>query len=131
MHRLILLTFILWSILPAKDIHPVATIEVSGLVSDFVKEKGYLYVATDAGIVDVIDLSSRKIIRQIHLPDIASVQDGSVPARIHAIDRYKGKTLLVTSAANAYKEVWIEENGKLKKIIDSERHIMCISHNII
>ena len=124
MHRLVFLIFLLWSTLFAKDIHPVATIEVSGLVSDFVEDKGYLYVATDVGIVDVIDLSSRKIVRQIILPPLETLQNGKIPSRIHAIDRYHNKTLLITSAPNAYREVWIEENGKLKKIIDSDQHIM-------
>ena len=124
MYRSLLILFLLFSSLSAKDIHPVETIEVSGLVSDFVEDSGYLYVATDAGIVDVIDLSSRKIVRQILMPSIDSVQNGKVPSRIHAIDRYQDKTLLVTSASNAYREVWIEQNGKLKKIIGSDKHIM-------
>ncbi|AKF24829.1 nitrate reductase [Sulfurovum lithotrophicum] len=124
MFRFATLLFLLLSTTWAKDISPVATIEVSGLVSDFVEDHGYLYVATDAGIVDVIDLSSQKIVRQIILPPLETVQNGKVPSRIHAIDRYQNKTLLVTSASNAYREVWIEQNGHLRKIIGSDQHIM-------
>ncbi|OQX49668.1 MAG: nitrate reductase [Epsilonproteobacteria bacterium 4484_20] len=118
------LAILLLSVLQGKDISPIAKIEVSGIVSDFVEDQGYLYVATDVGIVDIIDLSSRKIIKQIVLPPLVSAQDGEIPARIHTIDRFRNKTLLVTSAPNAYREVWIEENGQLKKIIDAQQRIM-------
>jgi WD40 repeat protein len=124
MYKHFLFIFIFLSVLFAKDILPIAKIEVSGIVSDFVEDRGYLYVATDVGIVDIIDLSSRKIVKQIVLPPLISAQDGEIPARIHAIDRHNNKTLLVTSAANAYREVWIEENGRLKKIIDAQKRIM-------
>ncbi len=118
------LAILLLSVLQGKDISPIAKIEVSGIVSDFVEDQGYLYVATDVGIVDIIDLSSRKIIKQIVLPPLLSAQDGEIPARIHTIDRFRNKTLLVTSAPNAYREIWIEENGQLKKIIDAQQRIM-------
>jgi len=124
MYKLFFLAVLLPSLLYTKDITPIAKIEVSGLVSDFVEDQGYLYVATDVGIVDIIDLSTQKIVRQIILPPLHSAQDDEIPARIHAIDRYKNKTLLVTSAPNAYREVWIEENGQVKKIIDATQHIM-------
>ena len=111
-------------LLMATEIQPLATIEVSGLVSDMVEENGYLYVATDNGSVDIIDLAEQKIIRQIHFDTIHRSDGSATPARIHAIDRYGGKTLMVTSAPNAYRHVWVEENGTLIKVIDASRNLM-------
>ncbi len=108
----------------AVEIKPIATIEVSGLVSDMAEENGYLYVATDNGSVDIVDLATQKIVRQIHFAPILRSDGGYTPARIHAIDRYKGKTLMVTSAPNAYRNVWVERNGTLSKVIDASRNLM-------
>jgi len=108
----------------ADSISPIAKIKVSGLVSDIVEERGYLYVATDNGVVDIIDLASQKIVRQIHFDPIERSGDISTPARVHSIDRFRGKTLMVTSAPNSYRHVWIEQNGILTKIIDAGKRKM-------
>lgn len=123
MLKLLVSTLLLMSMIHAKDIKPVATLKVSGLVSDFVVEGNLLYVGTDAGVVDVIDLFTQKTVSQIHLPSITSLQ-GEVPSRIHAIDRYQGKTLLVSSASNSYRNIWIHNGTKLTKIIDEKKHLM-------
>ena len=108
----------------AKNIKPIVTIETSGLVSDFVEDGGYLYVATDAGVVDIIDLSSQKIVKQINFEPMETSTGEYVPTRIHSIDRFQGKTLFVTSDISAYRNVWIDNGKKLKKIIDIEKHMM-------
>jgi len=107
-----------------EEISPIATIKASGLVSDIAEENGYLYVGTDAGVVDIIDLTSRKIIRKIHFDPIVRSETLQTPVRIHAIDRFRGRTLMVTSAANAYRHVWVEEDGHLKKVIDASARKM-------
>ena len=124
MYRTVLIFLLLLSPVYTKDISPITTIETSGIVSDFVEDKGYLYVATDAGIVDIIDLSRQKIVKQIKFAPLQTAQGDTVPARVHCIDRLNGKTLMVTSAINAYRNVWIDDGRKLKKIIDSKQHMM-------
>ena len=124
MHKILIALLVSFSTLHAKNIPPVASIKVSGLVSDFVKDGNYLYVATDAGSVDIIDLFTREIVKQIRLEPIKTVRGDLVPTRIHSIDRFQGKTLLVTSGASAYRNVWIDDGKVLKKIIDEEKHFM-------
>ena len=117
MYKLLSIFILSYSLLEAKEIKAVAIFEVSGIVSDFVKDGDFLYVATDSGIVDIINLLSKKIENKIYLEDIHT--------RIHSIDRFQGKTLLVTSAKNAYRNVWIHDDVKgLKKIIDQEKKLM-------
>ena len=108
----------------AKNISPITTIEASGIVSDFVEDAGYLYVATDAGVVDIIDLSSQKIVKHINIEPIKISTGEYVPARIHSVDRFQGKTLLVTSGISAYRNVWIDDGKDLKKIIDEKKRMM-------
>ena len=87
----------------AKDIKPIATLPVSGLVSDFVEDDGLLYVATDAGVVEVIDLFTQKVVNQIHFKPMKTFMGDFVPVRVHSVDRFQGKTLLVTSGSSAYR----------------------------
>ncbi len=124
MHKTLMALLVLFSTLHAKDITPIASIKVSGLVSDFVKDGDYLYVATDAGSVDIIDLYTREMVKQIHLEPLKNVMGDLVPARIHSVDRFQNKTLLVSSGISAYRNVWIDDGSVLKKIIDEEKHLM-------
>jgi len=125
MHKSIIALLILYSsTLYTKEIHPITTIEASGLVSDFVEDAGYLYVATDAGVVDIIDLSSQKIVKQINFEPMETSTGEFIPTRIHSVDRFQGKTLLVSSDISAYRNVWIDDGNDLKKVIDKKRHLM-------
>ena len=125
MYKILLIILLLIKVtLIAKDITPVTTIKTSGIVSDFVEDKGYLYVATDVGIVDIIDLITQKIVRQIKFKPILGTNGELIHVHIYAIDRFKNKTLFVTSGKNAYRNVWISNGNVLKKIIDESKHIM-------
>ena len=125
MYKSIIIFLILFtSTVYTKEIHPITTIEASGLVSDFVEDAGYLYVATDAGVVDIIDLSTQKIVKQIHFEPMQISTGEYIPTRIHSVDRFKGETLLVTSGISAYRNVWIDDGKDLKKIIDEKKHMM-------
>jgi len=117
------------STLYTKDILPIATLKTSGLVSDFVEDDGYLYIGTDAGVVDVIDLFTQKKVKQITFKPMTTLMGDSVPVRIYSVDRREGKTLLVTSGISAYRNVWIHDekkpdNQQLTKIIDEKKHLM-------
>jgi len=124
MHNIFIVLFLLITVNYAKDIKPVATLQTSGLVSDFVEDDGLLYVATDAGVVDIIDLFSQQIVSQITFEPLQTLMGDTVPVRINSIDRYKGKTLLVTSGISAYRNVWIHDGNTLNKIIDEKKHLM-------
>ena len=119
-----ILLLLLINTLYARDIKPITTIKTSGLVSDFVEDNGYLYVATDEGTVDIIDLSKQEIVRKIHLPDLLTARGLVIPARVHCVDRSQGKTLLVSSGMSAYRNIWIDDEGKLEKIIDEKKQMM-------
>ena len=125
MYKTIIAFLTLYSItLYAKNISPIVTIEASGLVSDFVEDAGFIYVATDAGVVDIIDLSSQKIVKQISFEPMKISTGEYIPIRVHSVDRFQGKTLLVTSGISAYRNVWIDDGKDLKKIIDEKKHLM-------
>ena len=124
MYKIILTFTLLFSTIHAKDLFPIAKIEASGLVSDFVEDNGLLYVATDAGSVDIIDLSTQKIVDKIMIEPLITGRGDLVPARIHSVDRFKGKTLFVSSGKNAYRNVWIHDGIRLQKIVEEKQQIL-------
>ncbi len=129
MYKITLIFFLLFTTSYTKDIKPIATLTVSGLVSDFVEDAGLLYVATDAGAVDIIDLYTQKIVSQIHFKPMKTMMGDEVPVRVHSIDRYRKKTLLVTSGISGYRNVWIHDvkkplHKRLTQIIDETKHLM-------
>ncbi len=124
MYKILFLVLIGFGNIYAKDIYPVATVEASGIVSDFIEENGLLYVATDAGCIDIIDLTTQKVVRKITIAPLKTAMGEFVPARIHSIDRFEGKTLFTSSGESAYRNVWIDDGVNLKKIVDEKEHIM-------
>ena len=92
-----------------------------GLVNDFVIEKNIIYIANDAGTVDIFDLKTQKIINQIVLDPITSSRRQLLTPNILSVDCLNGKVLMVSTGVEAYKNVWIYENHQLKKIIGEDK----------
>ena len=94
-----------------------------GLVNDFVVEKNIIYIANDAGTVDIFDLKTQKIINQIVLDPITSSRRQLIAPNILSVDCLNGKVLMVSTGVEAYKNVWVYENHQLKKIIGEEKKL--------
>lgn len=122
LHLLTLLT-LLNSHLLSKEITPAFTLQSRGLVSDFVLDGSKLYVANDEGSVEIFDFLNRKKVDEIFLPPINSLIDGLVPAKILSVDRNNNQTLIVSSAQDGYRDVWLHDGVKLKQLISTKRKI--------
>jgi len=109
--------------LEAKNISPIYRLHATGVVSDFVIDADKLYVATDRGTVDIFDLRTHKIIEQIIIAPLTTVRGEVIPARIHSVDRLNGKTLLLSSGKNTFRNVWIYENHTLRQIVDETKEL--------
>ena len=94
-----------------------------GLVNDFVVKNNIIYIANDAGTVDIFDLKTRKIINQIVLNPITSSRRQLLPPNILSVDYLNGKVLMVSTGLEAYKNVWIYENHQLTKIIGEDKKL--------
>jgi len=111
---------LLLSALEAKDIHPAHKFKAIGYVSDFVVADNKLYAAGDEGVVTVFDLKTKKPIETISLQPIETTLGELQAPRILSIDYYNGKLLLVSIGKGLFRNVWIYENHKLKKIISED-----------
>ncbi len=89
----------------------------SGLVYDFVIDGSKLYVANDEGSVEVFDLNEQKLVDEIFIKPTFSTKGEWVTSKIISVDRYKGKTLIVSTTANGYRNIWLHDGKKSKNII--------------
>ena len=104
----------------SREISPAFTFQSRGLVNDFVIDDGKLYVANDEGSVEVFDVVLQKRVAEISIMPNKSVVDGWVNAKILSVDRFEGKTLIVSTADNGYRNVWLHDGFKLKQLISKK-----------
>ncbi len=116
----LLILLLLFFTLSAKEISPLHTFKAIGYVSDFIVTNNKLFAASDEGIVTIFDLQSKKIVDIIKVEPIVTDSGELQPPRLLSIDYHKGKLLLVSIGKDFYRNVWIYENHRLKKIIGQE-----------
>ncbi|MEA2110592.1 MAG: WD40 repeat domain-containing protein [Campylobacterota bacterium] len=115
---------LLFTAIQAKDITPTFRMHASGVVTDFVIDGTRLYAGTDMGRVDIFDLNSKKIVSQITLEPILTGRGELVPPRVQSVDRFNGKTLIVSAGTKAFRNVYVHENGVLTKTIDESKELV-------
>ncbi len=121
--KLYLLISLLLNSLYAKDIQPFSSFYSVGFVNDFVIKGNTLYVGNDMGIVDIFNIKTTKIIKQISLPPLTSSMNKIIPADILSVDYLDGKLLILSVGKNSFRNVWIYENNTLKQIINEEKKL--------
>jgi len=94
-----------------------------GLVNDFVVNKNIIYIANDAGTVDVFDLTTGKLVNQIMIDLVTNRMKTLVSPNVISVDYLNGKLLIVTIGIDAHRNVWTYENFELKKIIGEDKKL--------
>ena len=106
-----------------KEITPAFTMTSRGLVSDFVLDGTKLYVANDEGSVEIFDIAQRKKVGEIFIMANQTATGEWVNAKILSVDRFKGRTLIVSSGKNGYRNVWLHDGKKLKQLISTKKKL--------
>jgi len=92
-----------------------------GLVNDFVLDGALLYVGNSEGSVEVFDIQQRKKVDEIFIEPMKTLNDDWVNVKILSVDRYNGKTLIVSTAKDGYRNIWIDDGKKLKLLIGVDK----------
>jgi len=121
--KYIILISIIFNCTYAKDIKPAFILKSKGIVNDFVIDQAKLYVANDMGSIEIFDLYKQKLIDEIFLKPLKTDRGDYIYAKIISVDRYKGKTLFVSTTTQGYRDVWIHDGAKLKNIISSKKKL--------
>lgn len=116
-----LLLLLLFTIaLYAKDIAPDWSLTAKGGVVDaFIKEKS-LYIATDAGSVEIFDLETKKRTELITLPQIKDFMGDAIDSKIYSVDTFDGAVLILSQDNGGFRRIDIYKEGKLEHIITKE-----------
>ncbi len=125
MRKLLLITLFITS-LYSSYIMPIAKYKSSGSVIDIIVKDTKLYSATSAGVVDIFDIKTRKIIKQIKVPKIKDFMGDNINSKIFSIDILHQKILILSQAPRGYRNLFINVNNKNKNIIN-ETDMLAIS----
>jgi len=121
LYKLFLTLTLLHLHLSAKEIKPAFVMKSKGLVNDFVLDGALLYVGNSEGSVEVFDIQQRKKVDEIFIEPMKTLNDDWVNVKILSVDRYNGKTLIVSTAKDGYRNIWIDDGKKLKLLIGVDK----------
>lgn len=98
-------------------------ISLEGAITDAVYRDGFLYVSTEFGKVYKIHFLSGRVDDVIELPRISDFMGNNIPPKVFSVDvSPDGRRLLIVSQSDGgYGDVYIYEEGIIKKIVDLGR----------
>ncbi len=114
------LLFILTSLLAEKFQMPSKEFTCSGAVTDMVVQKKTLYVATDAGAVDVFDIKSTKLLYSIKIDKITDFMGDEIDSKIYSVDVLDKSVLILSQAPKGFRQLHVYEAGQLEMIISNK-----------
>ncbi|MBU0721407.1 WD40 repeat domain-containing protein [bacterium] len=116
---LVLLSSLLFS---AKIQEPAAQFKSSGGVVDIVYRDNKLYSATNAGCVDIFDLGTQTLVKQIKVDKITDFIGDKIDSKVYSVDVIEDKTLILSQAAKGFTRVHIHSNDTTELLIpDSQK----------
>lgn len=125
MRKIILITIFFTSLF-SSNIMPTAKYKSSGAVVEIIINNEKLYSATAAGVIDIFDIKSKKIIKQIHVPKIKDFMGDEVNSKVFSIDILNKNLLILSQAPSGYTNIFIHKNEKNINIIN-ETNMMAIA----
>ncbi len=123
MRVLFLLSFMVLSLFGAKPIMPVSHYSASGSVVDMIVHDGAIYCSTDASSVDIIDLKSKKMLRQIKVDKVKDFMGDLVDAKVYSVDVIEEKILILSQAEQGFRRLYINQADKNTLIIDTDAQL--------
>ena len=117
MKIVLLVTLMISSLFSMNIIMPTSDFKADGAVTDIVYNDAKLYAATSAGVVNIFDIKSKKIVQSISVKKIKDFMGDEINAKIYSVDILGTKILLLSQGLKGYRELSIYENKKLTKVI--------------
>ncbi len=104
---------------------PHASIEVEGNVVEIVVKGDRLYVATDAGKLEIYDWKKRKLLNEIKFKNIHDFMGDEIAPKVFGVDvdRSGKRLIIMVQDEEGERILYMKENGKLKTLLDKKAHI--------
>lgn len=104
----------------AHDLLPYSSIDTNGEVIDMSVKNQKIYATTDSGKVDIFDLETKKMIKEIKFKKIKDLFGDLNDVRVFSVDVSADKILLASQGEKGFSRVYLYYNDKLHKIFDEE-----------
>jgi len=108
--------FSLDTITPSKIYH------INGSVMDSVYKNNKIYASTNSGVIDIVDMNTNKIIKEIKIPKIKDFMGDMIDNHVTSIDVIGDTLLIVAQAQHGKNEIFIYKDN-LKKTISVEKKL--------
>ncbi len=102
----------------AVDILPKSSMTTNGEVIDMIVKNGKIYATTDNGKVDIFDIKSKKLVKEIKFKKIKDFFGDMNNPRVFSVDTSGKDILLASQGTKGFSRVFIYENDKLHKLFD-------------
>jgi len=111
------------SLFAAKPVMPISSYSASGAVVDMVVHNGAIYCSNDASGVDIIDLKSKKIVKQIKVDKIKDFMGDLVDAKVYSVDVMGEKILMLSQAEQGFRRLYIHKANVNELVIDIDAQL--------
>ncbi len=118
MKILYLLCCMVLTLSAVENLKPDFSLKASGNVQAMVHHKDLLYTATSNSSVEIFDLTIKALVRKIEIPYIKDFMGDKIPSKIYSLDVNNEKIVFISEGKKGYRDLWLENNGTLNKIID-------------
>ena len=102
----------------AIDIIPQQTIDANGEIIDLMVKNKKIYATTDSGKVDIFDLQSKKLLKEIKFKKIKDIFGDLNNVRVFSVDIIDNTILLATQGTRGFSRVYLYYDNKLHKLFD-------------
>ncbi len=102
----------------ATDITPMKILTTNGEVIDLIIKNNNIYATTDNGKVDIYDLKTNKLTKEINFPKIKDFFGDMNNPRVFSVDVNGEDILLASQGTKGFSRVFIYRNDKLHKLFD-------------
>jgi len=128
----LLIVIMITTLFGGKLLEPTAIYKVSkGLVTDLLYEKPLLYVATDAGVVDIFNTNNRELVQTIKLSMIKDFMGDDVESKIFALDMLEKELLILSQDSGGYSRVALYDGEKLHYMITNKERLNIIEAKFV
>lgn len=128
---LFILIFCVFNLFAIENLTPNKIFKSSGTVQSIKYNKNRLYAGTSNGTVEVFDTNSGEKIKEIKLPNINDFMGDEIPAKIYSIDFLENRILIVSQGMKGYRNIFLYENEKLKKLIGIDKKYFVQKANFV
>ena len=107
--------------LNSNAIEPEYSLVSSGAVTSLFIENDILYVANDAGSIDIFNWKKKTKIKSISFPSIKDFMGDEIPPKIYSIDKLNDQIIAVTQGKHGFRNVFTINNDEITKIFDADK----------